>query len=81
MMLIDCFYILQVRQFMTGIKNYLVKHGEGELEDLIERERSQVRAVIRAVIHSSRYSQTCVKQPHKGSTKSSCFRQVAAYQR
>ena len=32
----------QVRQFMNGIKNYLVKHGEGELEDLIERERSKV---------------------------------------
>lgn len=27
---------------MTGIKNYLVKHGEGELENLIERERSKV---------------------------------------
>ena len=27
---------------MNGIKNYLVKHGEGELEDLIERERSKV---------------------------------------
>jgi len=24
------------------------------------------------------YSQTCVKQPHKGSTKSGCLRQVAA---
>ena len=49
MMLLDCFYCMQVRQFMTGIKNYLVKHGEGELEDLIERERSQVCAVIRVV--------------------------------
>ena len=28
---------------MNGIKNYLVKHGEGELEDLIERERAKVR--------------------------------------
>lgn len=28
---------------MNGIKNYLVKHGEGELEDLIERERNKVR--------------------------------------
>ncbi|CAL1531235.1 unnamed protein product [Lymnaea stagnalis] len=28
---------------MTGIKNYLVKHGEGELEDLIERERNKLR--------------------------------------
>lgn len=32
-----------VRQFMTGIRNYLVKHGEGELEDLIEHERSRLR--------------------------------------
>lgn len=28
---------------MTGIRNYLVKHGEGELEDLIEHERSRLR--------------------------------------
>lgn len=28
---------------MTGIRNYLVKHGEGELEDLIEQERSRLR--------------------------------------
>ena len=33
---------VQVRQFMTGIKNYLVKHGEGQLEDIIERERSKL---------------------------------------
>ncbi|XP_067659967.1 protein sprint-like isoform X2 [Haliotis asinina] len=33
-----------VRQFMTGIKNYLVKHGEGELEGLIERERTRLGA-------------------------------------
>ena len=32
-----------VRQFMTGIKNYLVKHGEGKLEDLIERERNKLK--------------------------------------
>ena len=37
----------QVRQFMTGIKNYLVKHGEGQLEDLIERERAKVRTCVR----------------------------------
>lgn len=36
-------FLLQVRQFMTGIRNYLVKHGEGELEDLIEHERSRLR--------------------------------------
>ena len=28
-----------------------------------------------------KYSQTCVKQPPKGSTKSGCLRQVAAYWR
>ncbi|XP_022332135.2 protein sprint-like isoform X3 [Crassostrea virginica] len=32
-----------VRQFMTGIRNYLVKHGEGELEDLIEHERARLK--------------------------------------
>ncbi|KAL8608291.1 hypothetical protein ACOMHN_042158 [Nucella lapillus] len=31
-----------VRQFMTGIKNYLVKHGEGQLEILIESERAKL---------------------------------------
>ncbi|XP_052767431.1 uncharacterized protein LOC128208118 isoform X3 [Mya arenaria] len=56
-----------VRQFMTGIKNYLVKHGEGELEDLIERERSQlgrdeilnIDAIIEGALH------VCVIQPLK----------------
>ena len=28
---------------MTGIRNYLVKHGEGELEDLIEHERARLK--------------------------------------
>lgn len=37
------FSTIKVRQFMTGIRNYLVKHGEGELEDLIEHERSRLR--------------------------------------
>lgn len=27
---------------MNGIKNYLVKHGEGHLHDIIETERSKV---------------------------------------
>lgn len=27
---------------MTGIKNYLVKHGEGELDDIIQKERTNV---------------------------------------
>ncbi|XP_052273588.1 uncharacterized protein LOC127873694 isoform X4 [Dreissena polymorpha] len=56
-----------VRQFMTGIKNYLVKHGEGELEDLIERERNQlgkdeilnIDAIIEGALH------VCVIQPLK----------------
>jgi len=38
---------------MNGIKNYLVKHGEGELEDLIERERNQVR-LKQCSCHSNR---------------------------
>lgn len=33
---------LQVRQFMMGIKNYLIKHGEGNLKGLIETEREKV---------------------------------------
>ncbi|KAL4238463.1 E3 ubiquitin protein ligase rin2 [Mactra antiquata] len=56
-----------VRQFMTGIKNYLVKHGEGELENLIERERNQlgkdeilnIDAIIEGSLH------VCVIQPLK----------------
>ncbi|CAM1308925.1 RIN2 (predicted) [Pycnogonum litorale] len=33
-----------VRQFMSGIKNYLVTHGEGQFEDLVMRERSKLKA-------------------------------------
>lgn len=33
-----------IRQFMSGMKNYLVKHGEKEFYKEIERERSKVRA-------------------------------------
>lgn len=32
-----------IRQFMSGMKNYLVKHGEKEFYKEIERERSKVR--------------------------------------
>uniref|UniRef100_A0A915KS72 Uncharacterized protein n=1 Tax=Romanomermis culicivorax TaxID=13658 RepID=A0A915KS72_ROMCU len=32
-----------VRQFMNGIKNYLVKQGESDLHTIIERERSKLR--------------------------------------
>uniref|UniRef100_A0A914RVV7 VPS9 domain-containing protein n=1 Tax=Parascaris equorum TaxID=6256 RepID=A0A914RVV7_PAREQ len=36
--------IRNVRQFLNGIKNYLVKHGEGELHELIESERTRLNA-------------------------------------
>ncbi|KAL8619629.1 hypothetical protein ACOMHN_019684 [Nucella lapillus] len=56
-----------VRQFMTGIKNYLVKHGEGQLEDLIETERNKlgsneilnIDALIETTLHM------CVLRPLK----------------
>lgn len=31
-----------MRQFMSGIKNYLVKHGEKEFNKEVERERNKV---------------------------------------
>lgn len=56
-----------VRQFMNGIKNYLVKHGEGELEALIERERNQLGKDeilnIDAILETSLHE--CVIQPLK----------------
>ncbi|XP_041351460.1 uncharacterized protein LOC121370362 [Gigantopelta aegis] len=56
-----------VRQFMTGIKNYLVKHGEGQLEDLIERERKNLGASeilnIDALIEGALH--VCVIRPVK----------------
>ncbi|CAB0015899.1 unnamed protein product [Nesidiocoris tenuis] len=33
-----------MRQFMTGMKNYLVTHGEREFERQVEKERSKLRA-------------------------------------
>ena len=36
----------QVRQFMNGIKNYLVQHGETQLNDIIEIERGKVRTSL-----------------------------------
>lgn len=46
---------------MNGIKNYLVQHGERELNDVIERERSKLEgdeflnidAVIEGALHKS----------------------------
>lgn len=35
-----------VRQFMSGMKNYLLKHGEKEFQKVVEKERSQVRCFI-----------------------------------
>ncbi|PAV78835.1 hypothetical protein WR25_00435 [Diploscapter pachys] len=48
-----------VRQFMNGMKNYLVKHGEGKLHDIIEEESSRlsanqflnIDAVLESVLH------------------------------
>ncbi|XP_054709890.1 protein sprint-like [Uloborus diversus] len=33
-----------IRQFMSGIKNYLLKHGEGRFENLLQEERSKLRS-------------------------------------
>lgn len=35
-----------VRQFMSGMKNYLLKHGEKEFQKVVERERSQVLYIL-----------------------------------
>ncbi len=35
-----------MRQFMSGMKNYLVRNGEGELQNIIDEERSKVRVGI-----------------------------------
>ena len=36
-----------MRQFMNGMKNYLVRNGEGELHDVIEEERNKVGCPMR----------------------------------
>jgi Ras and Rab interactor 2/3 len=38
-----------MRQFMSGMKNYLVKHGEREFEKEVEKERLKVN-VLRFVV-------------------------------
>lgn len=61
------FVTRNVRQFMTGIKNYLVKHGEGELDDIIQKERTNLNpneilnidGIIEKALH------VCVLQPLK----------------
>ena len=35
-----------VRQFMTGLKNYLTRSGEGNLWKIVEEERKKVRLEI-----------------------------------
>uniref|UniRef100_A0A0N5ADU5 VPS9 domain-containing protein n=1 Tax=Syphacia muris TaxID=451379 RepID=A0A0N5ADU5_9BILA len=51
--------IRNVRQFLNGMKNYLVKHGEGELHEIIEKERARLNAneflnidaILEAILH------------------------------
>uniref|UniRef100_A0A1I7YVT0 SH2 domain-containing protein n=1 Tax=Steinernema glaseri TaxID=37863 RepID=A0A1I7YVT0_9BILA len=51
--------IRNVRQFLNGIKNYLVKHGEADLHSLIESESANLNsneflnidAILEAVLH------------------------------
>lgn len=38
--------VRNVRQFMSGMKNYLVTSGEGEFEAIVTRERSTVSCVL-----------------------------------
>jgi len=33
-----------IRQFMNGMKNYLVRHGEGDLHDIINEERTKLNS-------------------------------------
>ncbi|XP_035210359.1 protein sprint-like isoform X3 [Stegodyphus dumicola] len=57
-----------IRQFMSGIKNYLLKHGEGRFENLLQEERSKLRSDefldIDAVIEDSLHK--LVIKPLKG---------------
>ena len=51
--------VRNVRQFLNGIKNYLVKHGEGDLHAMIEKESGNlapneflnIDAILEAVLH------------------------------
>ncbi|GIY40286.1 protein sprint [Caerostris extrusa] len=57
-----------IRQFMSGIKNYLLKHGEGRFENLLQEERSKLKPDefldIDAVIEDSLHK--LVIKPLKG---------------
>ena len=35
-----------VRQFISGVKNYLIKTGEGNLHNIMQEERSKVCALF-----------------------------------
>jgi hypothetical protein len=35
-----------VRQFMTGMKNYLIRQGEGDLHSIISEERAKVSTIL-----------------------------------
>ena len=35
-----------IRQFINGMKNYLVRHGEGDLHQIIKEERMKVKYKI-----------------------------------
>ena len=41
---------------MNGMKNYLVRHGEGDLHDIINEERTKVSYRTRAIITRGLYS-------------------------
>lgn len=48
MLLILSFQIVMrnMRQFMSGMKNYLVKHGEKGFDKEVERERNKVSLLV-----------------------------------
>ncbi|CAG0888234.1 unnamed protein product [Darwinula stevensoni] len=57
----DPFIIMRnVRQFMSGIKNYLVKHGEGDFMSVVEKERNKLKETeflnLDAILESSMHT-------------------------
>ncbi|CAN7999802.1 unnamed protein product, partial [Ixodes hexagonus] len=38
------FVMRNIRQFMSGMKNYLLKHGEGQFEQLVQEEQSKLKS-------------------------------------
>lgn len=40
-----------MRQFMSGMKNYLVKHGERGFDKEVERERNKVSTHIISIFY------------------------------